>query len=153
MPIENERKGQAYYGAVNYVNGKVCIHAYEKGNTESTIKFIEYLRSQNPKARIALIWDGASHHRSQMFRDYLEEVNQGKTEEEWLVTCIQLAPYAPEQNPMEDIWLQAKNILRKYWHLCKSFKVVKWLFEWFLREELFSFPKLEMYGAFSQIIT
>lgn len=149
VPIENEKKGQAYYGAVNYVNGKVCIQAYEKGNTESTIKFIEYLRSQNPKARAVVIWDGASHHRSQMFRDYLEKVNQGRKEEEWLVTCIQLAPYAPEQNPMEDIWLQAKNILRKYWHLCKSFKMVKWLFEWFLREELFSFPKLEMYGVFS----
>ena len=36
-------------------------------------------------------------------------INQEKTEEEWLINCLKFAPNAPKQNPVEDIWLQAKN--------------------------------------------
>jgi len=31
------------------------------------------------------------------------------------------APNAPEQNPVEDIWLQAKRWIRECYHLCRSF--------------------------------
>ena len=96
-----------------------------------------------------LIWDGASYHRSQEFRDYLSSINQVKTEEEWKVLCIRLAPNAPEQNPIEDVWLQESELLRKYWSLCRNFQVVKWLFEWTISQDVFSFPKLSMYGVFS----
>ncbi len=99
--------------------------------------------------KIVIIWDGASYHRSQGMRNFLEEVNQGKEEDEWLVTCIRLAPNAPEQNPIEDVWLQGKEFLRRLWHKCREFRIVKWLFEWFINEEKFNFPKLSMYGSFS----
>jgi len=57
--------------------------------------------------------------------------------------------YAPEQNPIEDVWLQGKEVIRKYWHLCQEFKVVKWLFKWTINHSLFNFGKLSMYGSFS----
>jgi transposase len=38
----------------------------------------------------------------------------------WSITCILFAPNPPQQNPVEDIWLQAKKFLRKYWYLCRS---------------------------------
>ena len=98
--------------------------------------------------KIVIIWDGASYHRSQGMRNFLEEVNEGKEEEEWLVTCIRLAPNAPEQNPIEDVWLQGKEFLRRLWHKCREFRIVKWLFEWFINEEKFNFSKLSMYGSF-----
>jgi transposase len=62
---------------------------------------------------------------------------------------MKLAPNAPEQNLIEDVWLQGKEMLRKYWNICKNFKIVKWLFEWTISQDLFSFPKLSMYGSFS----
>ena len=34
---------------------------------------------------------GHSYHISAEFRKYLEKINQGKKEEEWLVKCIKLA--------------------------------------------------------------
>lgn len=74
--------------------------AYPQGNTVNTIKFVEHLRSPYPQARLMLIWDGAAYHPSQEFRDYLEEVNLGKTEEEWLLKCRRLAANSPEQNPL-----------------------------------------------------
>ncbi len=38
---------------------------------------------------------------------FVFSLNHNLPEQEWQITCIQLAPYAPEQNPVEDIWLQA----------------------------------------------
>ena len=149
IPIKNEKQRQTYYGAMNYQTGEVIIKGYPKGDTENTIKFVEYLIEENKGKQMAIIWDGATYHYSQEFREYLETINQEKNEEEWLVKCIRLAPNAPEQNPIEDVWLQGKEMLRKYWHLCKNFKLVKWLFEWTIIQDLFCFPKLSMYGSFS----
>ena len=64
---------------------KCFLTSYSKANTSSTIEFVKQLQSQNPKAKIVLIWDGASHHRSQEFRDFLARTNQGK---EWNVHCL-----------------------------------------------------------------
>jgi transposase len=96
-----------------------------------------------------LIWDKASYHRSQEVRTYLESVNQELDEPKWKITCIRLAPNAPEQNPVEDIWLQAKRFIREFYHLCKSFFAVKRLFELVTHHQIFDFPKIFMSGAFS----
>jgi transposase len=55
------------------------------------------------------MWDGASYHKYGEFRDYLSSVNSDKKPNDWSITCILFAPNAPQQNPVEDIWLQAKN--------------------------------------------
>jgi transposase len=34
----------------------------------------------------------------------------------WKITCEVFSPNAPEQNPVEDIWLKAKNHIRKYFN-------------------------------------
>ncbi len=61
------------------------------------------------------------------------------------LSCILSAPNAPQQNPVEDIRLQAKKILRKYWYLCRSFNIVKFMFEFFTDEHKFDFPKIRQY--------
>jgi hypothetical protein len=94
--MKNSRQTDS--GALNCQSGKVFLPADPIGNTANTIKFVENLINQYPQARLVLIWDGATYHYSQEFRDYLESVNLGKTEEEWLLKCIRLAPNAPEQN-------------------------------------------------------
>ncbi len=149
VPIVNQRSKQTYYGALNLATGQCLIQDYEAGNSESTIAFVQYLLSQCPGSRIALIWDGASYHRSQEVRAYLASLNQGLDEPNWKITCIRLAPNAPQQNPIEDIWLQAKRFIRECYHLCKSFGVVKYLFKFVTHHQVFNFPKLFTYGSFS----
>lgn len=149
VPVVNERQKQTYFGALNLCSGAFWLQPYEKGNSEFTIAFVPSLLAAYPECRIALIWDGASYHRSQALRDYLESVNQGLEQSDWKITCIRLAPNAPEQNPVEDIWLQAKQLIREFYHLCKSFRVAKQLFELVTPHQTFDFPKISMYGAFS----
>lgn len=102
--------------------------------------------SDFPGKRIFLIWDGASYHKSAEVKDFLATVNHGYQPSEWQLTCLLFAANSPEQNPVEDVWLQAKNFLRKFWHLCKSFPVVKWLFKFFTHHQKFDFLKVEQYA-------
>ena len=152
VPIVNERSKQTYYGALNVHTQQCLIQAADAGNSEGTIAFLKYLLGQYPDSRIALIWDGATYHRSQEVRAYLETVNRGFIESNWKITCIRFAPNDPKQNPIEDIWLQAKRLIREYYHLCKSFGALKVLFELATHRQTFDFPKLFTYGFFSQII-
>lgn len=64
---------------------------YPTGNRQNTIQFVEYLRQNKPNQKRLLIGDGATDHRSQEFRDYLSQINQGLEKEKWLITCLQLA--------------------------------------------------------------
>lgn len=147
VPVQAPRQRQTYYGALDYLSKRFFLQAYAAGNSENTITFVQYLQSLIPEAaRLILIWDGASYHRSKCFKAFLAQVNENLTQQDWKVTCIQLAPYAPEQNPVEDVWLQAKQFLRKLAQAFKTFKSVKFIFHLFTHLQVFDFPKAFMYG-------
>jgi len=82
-------------------------------------------------------------------RDYLSLVNLDLKKTKWLIICELFAPNTPEQNPVEDISLQAKIFLRKNWYLCKIFSLIKKLFMLVTHYQTFYFTKLDMYGFFS----
>lgn len=145
IPIKNIKDRQTYYGALNYQTQEFIVRDYSAGNSENTVNFIQDLQKVHPDKRIALIWDGAKYHKSDELKSFLASVNQSYELEQWQITCILFAPNAPEQNPVEDVWLQAKNFLRKFWPLCKSFSVVKWLFKFATNHQKFDFPKLSQY--------
>lgn len=52
-----------------------------------------------------------------------------------------LRPMHQNTYPVEDVWLQAKNFLRKFWVIGKSFAAVKWLFKFEINHQKFDFPK------------
>ena len=149
VPVINERQRQTYFGALNYYTQEFLMKPYKKGDSSNAIAFVKYLISLYPKSRIALIWDGASASiallNSKLTRD---SINQGLNESEYQVTCLRFAPNDPTQNPVEDVWLHAKNFIREFYHLCKSFSHVKKLFELVTHHQVFDFPKISMYGSF-----
>jgi transposase len=59
---------------------------------------------------------------------------------------------APAENPVEGIWLQVKNFIRRFYHICTNFSIVKRLFEFFFDFKLFNNPNLKKYDAFAQLI-
>jgi putative transposase len=70
---------QTYYGAIDCQTRIFQLRAYPAGDSHSTIKFIEYLRSLYPQSQLMLIWDGASYHHSILVKHYLAKLNQGLT--------------------------------------------------------------------------
>ncbi|NEQ95851.1 MAG: hypothetical protein F6K30_03815 [Cyanothece sp. SIO2G6] len=59
------------------------------------------------------------------------------------------APHAPEQNPVEDIWLEGKKIIRENFDICDTFSKVKELFVSSINFNIFDFSKINEYGKFS----
>ena len=156
VPMTNQKERQIYFGALNYQTKQLFVREYGTGNSENTVLFIKYLQSLNIGARTLIFWDGASYHKYGEMRDYLSLVNQDLEISEWLIICELFAPNAPEQNPIEDIWLKGKYLVRKYWHLCKSFSLIKKLFMFITHWQTFDLSNLNMYGFFpkkSEFIT
>ncbi len=69
---------------------------------------------KNPQQRIIIFGDGAAYHKGELMREFLSQVNGDLPREEWQVTCHLLAPYAPEENPIEAVWLQLKQLIRRF---------------------------------------
>jgi transposase len=146
VPIVNEKQRQTYYGALNNQTKTFQLKAYPAGESRSTINFIKYLRSLYPNRQLILIWDGASYHRSEEVKPYLSQLNRGlRRITDWKVRCLRIAPYAPDQNPVEDLWLQGKNWLRKQFSQNKTFAQVKKCFFDFLTNMTFYFDKMSIY--------
>jgi putative transposase len=152
IPITNEKQRQTYYGALNGLTGEMLLRAYPKGASENSVKFLDYLLQQCPGQRLAIIWDGASYHKFGEMPAFLTEINQGLPENEWKISCLLFAPNAPEQNPVEDIWLKGKNFIRTHYQLYSSFKEMKKLFVDALHQQVFDFPKLLHYRQFLHFI-
>ena len=89
--------------------------------------------------------DGARYHSSEEVQAYLNKVNHGLDEKDWKVTCWLFVPNAPDQNPVEDVWLQGKNFLRRHFYENKIFQQVKQSFFNFLNKKVFNFKKCNWY--------
>lgn len=147
--VGNTRQRQTYFGALDYKTKEFLLYKAKTADSDTTIGFLEYLQAQRPEAKILIIWDGATYHYSKKIRNYLDSLNAEKAPEEWVITCEKFAPNAPQQNPVEDIWLKAKNFIREFYFFCHSFSVVKGLFEIAIECDIFDFDKLHKYGVFS----
>jgi transposase len=150
IPILNPKERQTYYGALELFTQEFILTPEPTANGELTVEFVKKLRAKHPTSRILLIWDGASYHRGQEMRDFLGEQNEGVLPENWKITWIRFAPYAPQENPVEAIWLQLKTLLRRFYRFGKNFKIVKRLFQLFVNLKLFNLPNFSNYDAFSR---
>lgn len=152
IPISNKRLRQTYYGAVNLLTHQFHLEGYPAGNASHTVAYVKVMQQLYPQAKLWFIWDGASYHRFAEMREYLAEINAGLEETDWRVTCILLAPNAPEQNPVEDIWLKGKNWLRKHFSQNKSFAQIKQCFLAHLKDQCFDSAKFDWYMPNPQLI-
>jgi transposase len=147
IPMTNFRERQTYFGAVNVMSKVFHIEAYPTGNGINTVNFVKKLQTIYQDSKLLFIWDGASYHKYSEMRAYLGEINKGLEEKDWKVTCMLFAPNAPEQNPVEDIWLQGKNWIRKHFFENKTFVQVKQSFFNFLSNRVFDFQKFAWYNS------
>src|SRR3989338_9946172 len=67
-------------------------------------KVLEKFLEQYPDKKICIIWDNASFHKGKKIR---EALGKGKSLER--IHLIALPPYAPDKNPTEHIWNEAKG--------------------------------------------
>jgi transposase len=150
--MTNQRERQTYYGAINFLTREFHLQHYSSGNAENTIAYLKWLLAIYQGKKLLLLWDGATYHRDSKLKEFLAEVNKRREEKDWLVTLLPFAPNAPEQNPVEDIWLAGKNQLRRQFAKNKTFAQVKESFGSFLKTFLLKSIKFQWYAPQLQII-
>jgi transposase len=134
VPMANERERQTYYGAINLLTKTVHLQEQPIGDgTTHTGAYLRWCQTLYPNKKLLLLWDGASYHRGHDLPTFLAQENAGLAEADWEITCMLFAPNAPEQNPVEDLWLKGKTYLRKQFAVNKTFTAVKNCFSTFLR--------------------
>ena len=151
VPIENSRERQTYYGGLNLYNQQFFIKPYPTGNGENTVAFLKDLQAAYPNKKWIILWDNASYHTGKEVQKYLNEVNEGITDEkDRKINCYPFAPNAPDQNPVEDVWLRGKDFLRKHFYKSEKFHQMKRRFLNYLDKKIFNFKKLEWYIKIQQ---
>ena len=144
-PVENDKERQTYYGALDIKTKELIVKPFQAGNGECTVAYIKFLQKQSPGQRLVIIWDGAKYHQFGAMQEYLQVINAGLPKDQWPVTCIKLAPNAPEQNPIESAWLKVKNYVRQNYYLADTFTYVKSLFIQATKILTFNFDNLNVY--------
>ena len=117
-----------------------------KANAQHTVDFIRDLQKRRPGQKLWIFWDGVSYHHQQAMRDFLQESQADLPPDEWKICCTRLAPYTPQENPVENIWLKGKSFVRTHtlWTTC--FEQIKDLFVKGIRQnKYFHSPKLNQY--------
>lgn len=152
VPMTNERQRQTYYGALNLLTQE--FHRYEAptGNGVNTVAYIRWCPTLYPDKKLLFLWDGASYHRGEEMQTFLAQENAGVPEAEWKVTCVRFAPNAPDQNPVENVWLKGKTHLRKQFALNKTFAQVKACFSSVLNALRFTSMKFSWYWPTAEMI-
>ena len=146
VPLLNQRQRQTFYGAVEFLGGRSHIHMADAGNSQNTQAYLEWLMELYPGKKLLLLWDGATYHRDQSLREFLERINGDLPPEKWRITLCRFAPNAPDQNPMEDVWLAAKNYLRRNFAFHETFAQVKQGFLHFLHSFQLNSAKFDWYN-------
>lgn len=148
IPMTNFRYRQTYYGVLNPFSTEFQLFPFDKANQECTLTFLEKILEIHKDKRILMIWDGAPYHRSGKIKEFLETINKDLEPENWKLTLMRFAPNAPEQNPVEDVWLQGKNFIRKNFQHLNTFAETKKAFFNSLNDIKFTFNKFNWYYSF-----
>ena len=151
--IKNERQRQTYFGALNMLDGHTVTEEYPTANSDNAVDCLKKLQARHHGKQLLIIWDGASYHYQGAMNDYLAEVNADRAPEAWNIHCVLFAPHAPEQNPIEEVWLVGKRAGRKQFAIADIFKKVKDIFIRAILDQVFRFAKIQMYmPKFARVI-
>jgi transposase len=146
VAVGNYKQRQTFYGGLDAVSGEMHLATYPKAESAATTDFLTELMYRYPKAKLMVCWDNARWHTGEEVRAFLRRLNDGKPPEEWQITLFAFAPNDPEQNPIEEVWRQAKTKLRQQRLEASKFSEVTDAFEASLEHQVFDFPKRRMYA-------
>lgn len=73
-------------------------------NQKEVLVALKKFKTEYPDKRVCLVWDNAKFHKGKLIR---RELSKGGTLENFHL--INFPPYAPDKNPIEHVWNDAKG--------------------------------------------
>lgn len=104
IKVNRKREYQNYIGLLNQ-KSFIC-HVYEMPwqNQKEVLVALKKFKTEYPDKRVCLVWDNAKFHKGKLIR---WELSKGGTLENFHL--INFPPYAPDKNPIEHVWNDAKG--------------------------------------------
>lgn len=111
VKVNRKREYQNYIGLLNQ-KSFVC-HLYELSwqNQEEVIEALGTFKEKYPDKKICIVWDNARFHKGKAIR---RELSLGRTLENFHL--INFPPYAPDKDPIEHVWNEAKGAIANIQH-------------------------------------
>lgn len=109
MKVTKSDDYQNYLGFLNQRTFKCHVLEIAWGKAAEIIRATTQFLKLYPHKKICLIWDNATHHKGKLFREALARGGSLAR-----VHLIALPPYAPDQNPIEQVWKTTKDKLSNY---------------------------------------
>lgn len=103
LSVDRVRSAQSYIGFLSQTTGQVDLLRLTWQNTDTIIEALTTLVGRYPGKKITVVWDNARWHRSKKLREHLGEGNPLAN-----VHLVWLPAYAPDHNPIEKVWNEAK---------------------------------------------
>lgn len=132
LKVDRARQAQSYIGFLNQNDGGVHLEAVEWQNSDTIITALTNFALKHQGKKITIVWDNAGWHKSKKLRHELA-TNHTLTG----IHLINMPPYAPDHNPIEHVWAEAKaqisNIQRD------TFKQTRTAFETFITGNKFPY--------------
>ena len=97
VPCHHIREYRYAYGAVEPISGESCFLIMPYCNTQCMNIFLDHLSKSYPNDRIVLVCDGAAWHKAKAL---IIPEN---------IRLVFIPPYAPEMNPIEQIWKEIRK--------------------------------------------
>ena len=100
VPKSNDKF--ALYGALDVLTGETYAESYPKGRSDHTKSFLRQVLSR-VEGSILLVWDRARWHTSGAVEELIHEHDR--------LDVLLLPKRSPEDNPIEDLWRELKNVI------------------------------------------
>lgn len=123
---------QNYLGFLNQRTFKCHIFPIAWGRAAEIVRATTEFLKLCPNKNICIIWDNATCHKGRLFREALAK--GGSLER---VHLIALPPYAPDQNPIEQVWNTTKDKLSN--HQDRDFEETKEKFIKLTNNQIFNY--------------
>lgn len=106
LKVDRKTASQSFIGFLNQNTGQCLPLRLEWQNSATILEAVQTLVGLHPGKKIVIVWDNASWHKNNLIR---AELASGQTLQD--VHLINFPPYAPDHNPIEHVWNDAKNAI------------------------------------------
>ncbi|MDV2977965.1 UNVERIFIED_CONTAM: IS630 family transposase [Actinomycetes bacterium ARC8] len=106
LKVDRKKASQSFIGFLNQNTGECATLRLDWQNSATILEAVQTLVGVNPGKKIVIVWDNATWHKNQLIR---AELGAGCSLQD--VHLINFPPYAPDHNPIEHVWNDAKNAI------------------------------------------
>ena len=132
VKVDRKREAQSFIGFLNQKSFACETYRMAWQDQEEVLKAFDEFLKKHPKKKLCVVWDNAPFHKGKEIKKAL-----GKGGPLEHVHLVAMPPYAPDENPIEHVWKDAKGAIANVQHDTLS-KVVE-LFEDRIRKRKFKY--------------